>query len=190
MSFLETKPTNGSYDQNLLASAPVATREEKQEGYNLDLLEAGRPRASASPPSEPSPASEHGATLANAAPFPARSPARAASKTPWYRTKTGAAGLTILALVIIGAIIGGAVGGTRHKHHSTSDSSSTTSSSSVSPSTSANGGLGQGTGGTGIGQGAASPSPTTTSLSASQGVAGVGLVAAPTTVAAAALGVS
>ncbi|OBZ74397.1 hypothetical protein A0H81_05231 [Grifola frondosa] len=32
-------PASGGYDERLLANAPVATRAEKQEGYDVDLLE-------------------------------------------------------------------------------------------------------------------------------------------------------
>ncbi|KAG8779720.1 hypothetical protein FRC19_001782 [Serendipita sp. 401] len=37
-------PVNGiGYDKSLLANAPKITKEDKQEGYNPDLLEQGRP---------------------------------------------------------------------------------------------------------------------------------------------------
>ncbi|KAI0075155.1 hypothetical protein K474DRAFT_1709222 [Panus rudis PR-1116 ss-1] len=115
-----------SYDQSLLASAPVATRAEKQasgcEGYNVDLLTNARD-VSKSNCSSPTPRAlapsvdnaESGRTKeAYGVVYPSRT-------TSWYKTRKWIAIFTIIAIACVAAIIGGAVGGTlSHKHKSNS----------------------------------------------------------------------
>ncbi|KAI0270576.1 hypothetical protein BC834DRAFT_967341 [Gloeopeniophorella convolvens] len=132
MSFRQDKVA--SYDHSLLSAVPDPTRAEKQEGYNVDLLEEGRNGRAATPP--PPAASEHG----QGAPFDyspgavgyARNgsstqdlPEPVKPKTPWYRTKYGIIGIIVALLVIIAAAVGGGVGGTQHHHHSDASNNAT-----------------------------------------------------------------
>ncbi|EIM84371.1 uncharacterized protein STEHIDRAFT_132732 [Stereum hirsutum FP-91666 SS1] len=151
----ESKPgTGSSYDQSLLANAPEVTRAEKQEGYNVDLLEEGRPRGAASPaiahtsdnldPSStsrafegPGPRGAGGYTRtldSDPTTYPANGTTNLGTKRPWYRTRTGIIAIVIIVLVIIGAVVGGAVGGTRHKSSNNAVVPSPTASASSSAS--------------------------------------------------------
>jgi len=96
----------GHYDENLLASAPIATKEQLQEGYNPDILNPNR-KANSSPPTplrhpEAGLPSKEYVTLA---------PAR----LPFWRTTRGRIIIAIAVIVVIAAVVGGAVGGTHHK---------------------------------------------------------------------------
>jgi len=121
----------GLYDTSLLASAPQATREQRQEGYDPYLFEEKRGNAkkdigsaetgyppNSNPNTHPSP------------PHPRQSALR------WFRTSRGILVLVLLALVIIAVVVGGAVGGTRHasSHAITATSSGKSTSSSSSSS--------------------------------------------------------
>ncbi|KAI9461948.1 hypothetical protein BJY52DRAFT_1185294 [Lactarius psammicola] len=128
-----------SYDRSLLSSVPGPTRAEKQEGYNVDLLEEGRDRRAPSPPTNGA-ASDHNGTLLDYSPG-AMSYARKDGPTtttndyepiekrvPWYRTRKGIIGIVMALLVIIAAAVGGGVGGTRHSSKSASSNNATTTS--------------------------------------------------------------
>ncbi|KAH9953613.1 hypothetical protein BC827DRAFT_1159165 [Russula dissimulans] len=117
-----------SYDRTLLSSVPDPTRAEKQEGYNVDLLDEG---SAPSPPKAVPPATSEG----HAAPTSAvgYSPGAVSyarkeeavanghepvvAKVPWYRKKWGIALIVVVVLLVIGGAVGGAVGGTQHSSH-------------------------------------------------------------------------
>ncbi|KIP05703.1 hypothetical protein PHLGIDRAFT_128725 [Phlebiopsis gigantea 11061_1 CR5-6] len=101
-----------SYDERLLASAPAATRAAKQEGYNVDLLDDGAPKAgSSSPETQHAPlASSHG--HAEAGLSKEVLPSYASAPVPWWRRKKVIIFAVIFAVVAVAAIVGGAVGGT------------------------------------------------------------------------------
>ncbi|KAH8101201.1 hypothetical protein BXZ70DRAFT_1007590 [Cristinia sonorae] len=163
------------YDERLLASAPAATRAEKQGGYNIDLLESRNDPTStrSSTPPAFSPNTEYAenggypketARLAGSvahydAPGVTRTPTATTIKTPWYKTKKGIIALFILAIVVVAAAVGGGVGGTVGKHknntaESSSPAPSDTAAGDIGPTT---GGGGTGTGGTGGGVGGVGP---------------------------------
>jgi len=130
---------SSTYDENLLAKAPAATREARQEGYNIDLLESERPSppipsrtpgagvppagagASFPPPGrEVTPRLEEGqaeqASVGATKEYASLGDrgeydSKADEKVPWHRTTKGIIILTVLALVVIGAAVGGGVGG-------------------------------------------------------------------------------
>ncbi|KAI0060126.1 hypothetical protein BV25DRAFT_1993147 [Artomyces pyxidatus] len=163
MAYLETKPTNGSYDQSLLAAVPDPTRAEKQEGYNVDLLEEGHPRA-ATPPVAP--VSEHSTHAPLAAQRADTLPAHVSPvKLPWYHTKYGIIGIVVALLVVIGAVVGGAVGGTRHHKSNTAASGASGNGQGVAS-------TGQGIG-TVNGGGIGTATPSTTSSAGNGGQAEV-----------------
>ncbi|KAI0334209.1 hypothetical protein GY45DRAFT_1318674 [Cubamyces sp. BRFM 1775] len=101
---------SGGYDERLLASAPVATRAEKQEGYDINLFKEQQPigrEPTVSPPPLPVLSANHSsAEVAGYSPY-AQPPA-----LPWYRTRKWLFIFFFAAIVIIAAVIGGAVGGT------------------------------------------------------------------------------
>ncbi|KAI0641034.1 hypothetical protein C8Q79DRAFT_1014856 [Trametes meyenii] len=108
---------SGAYDERLLASAPAATRAEKQEGYDVDLLDERRPArgASTTPPPLPALSANHAKAEAGGYTYPQP------SAVPWYRTRKWVLILVLGSLVVIGAVVGGAVGGT--VGHNNKDSS-------------------------------------------------------------------
>ncbi|KAI0684557.1 hypothetical protein BC835DRAFT_1310505 [Cytidiella melzeri] len=120
------------YDEHLLAAAPAATREQKQESYNIDLLKNSPSGASVQDDSNNAPtapaAHDHEAesgfsTKERMDPYSAR-------PVPWYRTKKWIVIFVILGVVVVAAVVGGAVGGTvGHKSHK--NTPSTTSSNST-----------------------------------------------------------
>jgi len=93
------------YDENLLESAPAATKAQLQSGYNPDLLK-DKPTASMS--------SRQDLTLPPNRDAEKQLPP---PKTPFYRTTKGILIILVAAAVVIAAVVGGAVGGTK-KHHS------------------------------------------------------------------------
>ncbi|KAI1790822.1 hypothetical protein LXA43DRAFT_1095047 [Ganoderma leucocontextum] len=117
------------YDERLLASAPAATRAEKQEGYNIDLLEDDRGRSgarsnSATPPPANTAAlsTDHSKAEAGGYAGSARNaytPASvSAAPKPWYKTRKWLIIFLIGGVVIVAAVVGGAVGGTAgHKNN-------------------------------------------------------------------------
>ncbi|THH30470.1 hypothetical protein EUX98_g3719 [Antrodiella citrinella] len=110
------------YDERLLASAPAATRKERQEGYNIDLLDNGRgaPTSGSSTPPVLAPNEDY---AENGLPAKEVTPRYASATTPWYKTKKGLIILFVAAIVIIAAVVGGAVGGTVGKHKNNGSSS-------------------------------------------------------------------
>nr|VWP00720.1 Eukaryotic translation initiation factor 3 subunit G (eIF3g) (Eukaryotic translation initiation factor 3 RNA-binding subunit) (eIF-3 RNA-binding subunit) (Translation initiation factor eIF3 p33 subunit homolog) (eIF3 p33 homolog) [Ganoderma boninense] len=135
------------YDERLLASAPAATRAEKQvrptffafcrlpifprasstlvyEGYNIDLLEGrsgARSNSATPPPASAAPLStDHSKAEAGGYAGSARNgytTSGAASK-PWYKTRKGLIIIFVVAIVVVAAVVGGAVGGTvGHKNN-------------------------------------------------------------------------
>ncbi|KAH7882738.1 hypothetical protein F5I97DRAFT_312170 [Phlebopus sp. FC_14] len=165
-------PPNGEYDQNLLDEAPKATRAQRQEGYNVDLLDERPARRSPSmrSPSTPAPnalpvtpgVAESGSRekFAPGAPNSVYTPA---PRKSFWKTRNGIITLAVITLVILGAVIGGAVGGTMGaKKNNNVVSGGTTgsqsdvpnasssiplSSSSTATSSQAQQGVGQGSGG-------------------------------------------
>ncbi|KAI0742535.1 hypothetical protein C8Q80DRAFT_1189131 [Daedaleopsis nitida] len=108
-----------NYDERLLASAPVATRAEKQEGYNIDLLDNdAKPNVrstSATPPPAVSglSADRSQAEAGGYAYAPGHNGyASTAPSTPWYKTRKWLIIFLIGGIAAVAAIVGGAVGGT------------------------------------------------------------------------------
>ncbi|KAH9003680.1 hypothetical protein EDB86DRAFT_2826262 [Lactarius hatsudake] len=127
----------GGYDHTLLSSVPDPTRAEKQEGYNVDLLEESRDRRAPSPPTNGA-ASDHNGTLLDYSPGAIglarkEDPITAATndyepvekRLPWYRTRKGLIGIVVVVVVIIAAAVGGGVGGTRHSSHPANNNATT-----------------------------------------------------------------
>ncbi|PFH49295.1 hypothetical protein AMATHDRAFT_48847 [Amanita thiersii Skay4041] len=124
----------GQYDESLLKSAPAATKEQLQEGYNPDLLNAPTRNKSVRQPGQPNRTStpappipihtdlERGNTVPSnngSTPYlTLDEKARfASSGQPFWRTTKGIIILVVAGLVILGAVIGGAVGGTVGRHN-------------------------------------------------------------------------
>ncbi|KAI9511226.1 hypothetical protein F5148DRAFT_1172756 [Russula earlei] len=121
-----------SYDRTLLSSVPDPTRAEKQEGYDVDILDESRDRRAPTPPKALAPSDQqHGpsavgyspgalsyARKEEQAPAPATTTANGyelvLEKVPWYRTRWGIIAIVVVIILIIGGAVGGAVGGTRH----------------------------------------------------------------------------
>ncbi|KAG1809258.1 hypothetical protein EV424DRAFT_1350042 [Suillus variegatus] len=147
---------NGAYDQNLLDAAPAATRAQRQEGYNVDLLD-DRPTRPVStqpltlPQPIPSDTDVESSSLVQEKDVPGAAAATYASHPTksFWRTRNGKITIFVIAIVVIGAIVGGAVGGTVGKISSNNkapqsvpsgsptSSGSSTSSSNETPATSA-----------------------------------------------------
>ncbi|KAH9980577.1 hypothetical protein BJV74DRAFT_887734 [Russula compacta] len=119
---------SASYDRTLLSSVPDPTRAEKQEGYNLDLLDEGRDRRAPTPPdsnSGPPQDQQQGTTVGyspGAVGYARKEGLEnghgpVVAKVPWYRTKWGIIGIVVVLVLIIGGVVGGAVGGTQHSSH-------------------------------------------------------------------------
>jgi hypothetical protein len=125
---------HASYDHTLLSSVPDPTRAEKQEGYNVGLLEESRDRRAPSPPANGAAPEQNGGALdySPGAVSYARKEEPAATneyeavekRVPWYRTRKGMIGIGVVALlIIIGAAVGGGVGGSHHSHSSNNNNS-------------------------------------------------------------------
>jgi len=127
------------YDENLLASAPAATKAQLQGGYTTDLL-----AEKATPPSsqrghgrDVEPGRSSNGSSKPSKPTPPEAPLTPA-KLPFYRTKKGIVILAVVAaVVIIAAAVGGGVGGSRKKSNNTS---AQPAGSAPAPSTSSNSG--------------------------------------------------
>ncbi|EKM52824.1 uncharacterized protein PHACADRAFT_176833 [Phanerochaete carnosa HHB-10118-sp] len=122
-----------SYDERLLDSAPVVTREAKQEGYNVDLLDDSRRAGSSSPETRAPLASNHGHAEAALASKEQLAPYPAARPIPWWKTKKFIVFSVIFAVVAIAAIVGGAVGGSVHHHNKSNSTDTSGSQTSSSP---------------------------------------------------------
>ncbi|KAI9430862.1 hypothetical protein H4582DRAFT_2014538 [Lactarius indigo] len=131
------KDSLGGYDHSLLSSVPGPTRAEKQEGYNVDLLEESRDHRAPSPPTNGA-TSDHNGTLLDYSPgavsFARKEDPKTATmndyepverRVPWYRTRKGIIGIVVVAIVIIAAAVGGGVGGTQHHSNNATKSNAT-----------------------------------------------------------------
>ncbi|KAG1751756.1 hypothetical protein EDB19DRAFT_2035786 [Suillus lakei] len=145
---------NGAYDQNLLDEAPVATRAQRQEGYNVDLLD-DRPTRPAStqplkPQTFPGDTDVESSSVTQEKIIPGNASYASRPAQSFWRTRNGKITIFIVAIVVLGAVVGGAVGGTVGKIGSNNNTpssnaisseisnipSSTSTSPSPSPSTS------------------------------------------------------
>ncbi|KAI0346133.1 hypothetical protein BDW22DRAFT_1425657 [Trametopsis cervina] len=99
-----------SYDQNLLASAPSISRKQKQDSYNIALLQSTNidvtPTTFENTPLAANIGSPHDATLPSKEDFASYS---TKPRFPWYRSKKLL--IALISIIALAAIIGGAVGG-------------------------------------------------------------------------------
>ncbi|KAF9522603.1 hypothetical protein CPB83DRAFT_899482 [Crepidotus variabilis] len=103
---------HAAYDENLLAAAPVATKAQLQSGYTTDLLDS-KANTQRVPSSRRTDDLESGhAYVDKTATSSSPSHTPVAAPIPFYRTKKGRIIIAIGALLVLAAIIGGAVGGT------------------------------------------------------------------------------
>lgn len=136
---------NGAYDQNLLDEAPVATRAQRQEGYNVDLLDDRPTRPTSTQPLRlpqtiPSDTDVESSSLTREKIVPVAGAATYASHPTqsFWRTRNGKITIFVIAIVVIGAVVGGAVGGTVGKIGS-NDNTPSRNATSASPTSSSNG---------------------------------------------------
>ncbi|KAG2051078.1 hypothetical protein BDR06DRAFT_1010630 [Suillus hirtellus] len=137
---------NGAYDQNLLDAAPAATRAQRQEGYNVDLLDDRPTRpVSTQPLTLPQPISSdtdvESSSLVQEKDVPGAAAATYASHPTksFWRTRNGKITIFVIAIVVIGAIVGGAVGGTVGKISSNNKAPQSVPTSSSTSSTASSG---------------------------------------------------
>jgi len=164
---MSTYPPGGDYDARLLDSAPKATRAEKQEGYNVNLLASDNSESPMNPRPQAVTTDGHG-SIETGVPPNKEGYISSHPPVPWYRQNRWRIAMLIGAIIVIGAVVGGAVGGTvGSKNRTTTPSgpvtvvlSSTTSTSvssgAPSESTTVNG----------------APPPASSPLSASTGTGG------------------
>ncbi|KAK7680801.1 hypothetical protein QCA50_016109 [Cerrena zonata] len=160
-----TTNTMSAYDERLLASAPVATRAAKQEGYNVDLLDNSRevPKSGSSSPTPPA----HASNIDHAeAQYPKESPSAVLysshTQRPWYKTRKWIIIFTLLAIVVVAAVIGGAVGGTLSNKHKNNGDNSAQSNPNGGSTSSGESGADTGASGPQSGQASAATTGTTT----------------------------
>ncbi|KAG2112606.1 uncharacterized protein F5147DRAFT_771147 [Suillus discolor] len=108
---------NGAYDQNLLDAAPAATRAQRQEGYNVDLLDERPTRPTSTQPLTlpqpiPSDTDVESSSLVQEKDVPGAATHASHPPQSFWRTRNGKITIFVIAIVVIGAIVGGAVGGT------------------------------------------------------------------------------
>jgi len=130
-------PPGGEYDERLLASVPAASKAERQEGYNVNLLDNEPQNSSPTTRNPPSKLGHsNGGSSKEALPRPYE-PAEYDSKPkPWHRQTKWRIAMLVGAVVVIGAIVGGAVGGTvGHNKNNTDTSTGPTTASLPQPST-------------------------------------------------------
>jgi len=130
--------SHNHYDQHLLGAAPEATKEQRQEGYNIDLLKQSRTHhvGTSSPPN----LTPRSTDVESALPRPKEYNGvvvgkPVASHTSFFRSTKGRIVMLIIVIIIIGAVVGGAVGGTVGKHKNNTavkPSSGTSTSTSIS----------------------------------------------------------
>jgi len=133
----------GGYDRGLLAEAPEASKAERQEGYNVNLLDRDRGDAT-SPHTHPPPRSvsnHDGNFIPRQGKADYSSPYQEFSggpKTiPFWRTAKGMIIIAVLTVVVLGAAIGGGVGGgLSHGNHGNRTSSNLGSGSDTNQGTS------------------------------------------------------
>jgi hypothetical protein len=117
--------TNPTYDHALLSSVPDPTRAERQEGYNVDLLDEGHDRPAAT---DQRPLTDGYSPFVTAAHKEGQAEngtngmRPAVANVPWYRTKWGVTVIVVAIVIIVGGIVGGVVGGTHHSHKNNSGS--------------------------------------------------------------------
>ncbi|KAG2078593.1 hypothetical protein BDR04DRAFT_1138187 [Suillus decipiens] len=105
----------GAYDQNLLDEAPVATKAQRQEGYNVDLLDDRPVRPTSTQPLQsprtiPSDVDLESSSLTREKIVPGVSATHASRPTQsFWRTRNGKITIFVVAIIIIGAVVGGAV---------------------------------------------------------------------------------
>ncbi|KAG0700997.1 hypothetical protein DFH29DRAFT_1080338 [Suillus ampliporus] len=157
---------NGGYDQNLLDEAPAATRAQRQEGYNVDLLDDRPNRTTSTQPLQPPPpqitptdveSNSQEKFVPGAAAHVSSHPTQS-----FWRSRKGIITIFVIAVVVLGAVIGGAVGGTVGKHSSANNNAVTSPAGQVpnpssSPVSTASAAVGSGA------AAAASSSPTSSS---------------------------
>ncbi|KIJ24661.1 hypothetical protein M422DRAFT_39064, partial [Sphaerobolus stellatus SS14] len=154
MSYPKPSPLEAGYDQSLLQATPEVTRAERQEGYNVDLLnDDGRPRPQRSATQRTAASHSQSVRAASAResarhpsafpgkeayvpslPVPITAAPTRSTNVPWFRTTRGIIALAIIVIVIVGAVVGGAVGGTvghKNKNASGQTSSSTPASAAA-----------------------------------------------------------
>ncbi|KAG1857688.1 hypothetical protein DFJ58DRAFT_913412 [Suillus subalutaceus] len=140
---------NGAYDQNLLDEAPAATRAQRQEGYNVDLLDDRPTRPASTQPLKPqtipgdTDVESSPLTREKIVPLPGAATYASRPIQSFWRTRNGKITIFVIAIVVIGAVVGGAVGGTVGKISSNNnappkDITSSTSTASDSSTTSSN----------------------------------------------------
>lgn len=184
--------SGAAYDQNLLHDAPELSKAQRQEGYTLDLLSnQSRGGASPAPPQGASPAAiptgaragtphslssdpeagftkeRHGTGTTGASLGGAGAGYKGTSRVPFWRTSKGIIGLAVLAVVILGVVVGAAVGVTQHNKHNNNllGSASTSGTATATATGTPDGGQSQGVGGGGQPVGGATP---TTSVKAGE----------------------
>ncbi|KAG7085876.1 hypothetical protein E1B28_003409 [Marasmius oreades] len=107
--------SGGQYDQSLLAEAPKATKQMRQEGYNPDILKKNE-NANRDLERGLGTGASKERLAGTSTPRPSLTPTPTPRSPPFYRTKKGVIVIVIATLVVLGAVIGGAVGGTRNRH--------------------------------------------------------------------------
>jgi len=123
---MSSYPPGGDYDERLLDSAPKATRAEKQEGYNVNLLASDNSESPMNPRPTTATHDGHG-SLETGVPPNKEGYISSLPPTPWYSRKRWRIALLIGAIIVIGAIVGGAVGGTVGSKNRTTTTTTTTS---------------------------------------------------------------
>ncbi|KAG2112948.1 hypothetical protein BD769DRAFT_1673919 [Suillus cothurnatus] len=108
---------SGAYDQNLLDEAPAATRAQRQEGYQVDLLDDRPIRTASTQPLKPphiipSDTDVESSSLTREKVVPGATAYASRPTQSFWRTRNGKITIFVVAIVIIGAVVGGAVGGT------------------------------------------------------------------------------
>ncbi|OJA20263.1 hypothetical protein AZE42_04298 [Rhizopogon vesiculosus] len=130
---------HGAYDQALLDEAPAATRSQKQEGYNVDLLDSRPTRPVSTQIHSPPPPITHPDAERNSQERIAPTYAQKPTKSFW-RSRNGKITMFVVAILVLGAVIGGVVGGVVGKKKSSNTSANPSSSSSATPSETSTGG--------------------------------------------------
>ncbi|OAX38408.1 hypothetical protein K503DRAFT_770526 [Rhizopogon vinicolor AM-OR11-026] len=129
---------HGAYDQALLDEAPAATRAQRQEGYNVDLLDTRPTRPTSTQILSPPPPITHPDAERNSQEKIAPTYAQKPTKSFW-RSRNGKITMFVVAVLVLGAVIGGIVGGVVGKKKSSNTSTNPSSSSSATSSETAPG---------------------------------------------------
>ncbi|KIL64358.1 hypothetical protein M378DRAFT_11558 [Amanita muscaria Koide BX008] len=157
----------GSYDESLLRDAPVATRKQLQEGYTTDLLASHRSlnrtqsplpdgATAAIPPTALRADLEQGQRSQDG--FNHYTPLSekaipSSNRIPFWRTTKGIIIIAVLAIIIVGVVVGAAVGTTVHKSQSVTTTNTSNSTTTPAPSNTTSNGQGSGDSGAGVGSG-------------------------------------